>query len=152
MEDNGAICETTFELMFRAGAFGPVEDVPQSIALKEDGTPEVSFRFESPLHDAIERQKGNVFTEALGLTTQTMGVDPSAVAHVDFTTAFRDTLSAIGTPAKWIRSEKDAQAMIDEDKAREQAAQTVQDVNAAATAAQQVGLADQALGPEALAA
>lgn len=146
-EDNGALCETTFELMMQNGAFGSYEDIPQSIRGQE-----ISFRFESPLHDAIERQKGTAFTEALGLTTQTLAVDPTAGAQVDFTTAFRDTLSAIGVPAKWIRSEKDAKAMIEEDKAREQASQMVEDVNAAAQAAQNVGLADQALGPEALAA
>lgn len=146
-EDNGAVCETTFELMMQHGAFGSYEDIPQSIRGQDIG-----FRFESPLHDAIERQKGTHFTEALGLTSQTLAVDPSAATHVDFTTAFRDTLSGIGVPAKWIRSEKDAQALIEQDKAREAAAQMVEDVTAGATAAQQVGLASQALSPEALAA
>ncbi len=146
-EDNGAMCETTFELMLQRGAFGAYEDIPQSIRGQEIG-----FRFESPLHDAIERQKGNTFAEALGLTTQTIAVDPTAIAHVDFAVAFRDTLSSVGVPAKWIRSEKDAAAMIEANKEQEEVAQVVEDVQAGATAAQAVGLADQALGPEALAA
>jgi hypothetical protein len=52
-EDNGAICETTFELMMSAGAFGSLDDVPQSLRGKD-----ITFRFESPLHDAIERRRG----------------------------------------------------------------------------------------------
>lgn len=143
-EDNGAMCETTFELMLQAGAFGSSEDIPQSIRGKE-----VTFRFESPLHDAIERQKGNTFAEVLGIVTQAAGVDPTAPAQVDFSTALRDTLSSIGMPAKWARSEEEAQAMIDDSKAQEEAANTVGTIDAAAKAAQQVGLADQALGPDA---
>jgi hypothetical protein len=146
-EDNGAVCETAFDLMLRAGGFGPHEDIPQSIRGQDIG-----FRFESPLHDAIERQKGTKFGEALGITTQTMAVDPTAIQHVNFTVALRDTLSAIGVPAKWIRSEDEADARIEEDAAREQASQMVEDVMAGATAAEQVGKAGQALGPDAMAA
>lgn len=146
-EDNGAVCETTFELMMSAGAFGAYEDIPQSIRGEEIG-----FRFESPLHDAIERQKGVKFGEALQLTTTAAGVDPSATQHVDFTTALRDTLTSIGMPAKWLRSEDEVKRRVEEDEAREQAAQTVEDVMAASTAAEQVGKAAQAIGPEALAA
>jgi hypothetical protein len=146
-EDNGAVCETTFELMMANGAFGSYEDIPESIRGKEIG-----FRFESPLHDAIERQKGNKFAEALQLTANTIAVDPTAPAHVDFTTAFRDTLTSIGVPAKWVRSENDAARTIEEEEARKQAAQLVEDITAGATVAEQVGKAGQALGGEAMAA
>jgi len=146
-EDNGAVCETTFELMMSVGAFGPAEDIPESLHGADIG-----FRFESPLHDAIERQKGNKFAEALGLTTQTMAVDPTAIAHVDFTEAFRDTLTSIGVPAKWVRSEKAAAGMIETDQAEAEAAKMLEAVAAGAAAAEQVGKAGQALGPEALAA
>jgi hypothetical protein len=146
-EDNGAVCETVFDLMFQHGAFGAHEDIPESLRGADIG-----FRFESPLHDAIERQKGNKFTEALGLTTQTAGIDPSAVNQVDFTTAFRDTLTSIGVPAKWLRSEDAVKQMAEEDKARQQAAEMIAAVTAGGDAAKAVGEGAQALGPEALAA
>jgi Bacteriophage head to tail connecting protein len=146
-EDNGAICETTFEIMLSQGAFGSFEDIPQSIRGKEIG-----FRFESPLHDAIERQKGQKFAEARGLLAETLPLDPTASAHLDFRTAFRDTLTSIGIPAKWMKSEEDADKQIEESKAAEQAAQLIESMGAGAQVAEQIGKADQALGPEVLAA
>lgn len=146
-EDNGAICETTFDLMLSHGAFGSYEDIPQSIRGKEIG-----FRFESPLHDAIERQKGQKFTEARALLAETLPLDPTASAHLDFRTAFRDTLTSIGVPAKWLNSEEDADKRIEEDKAVEEAAKLLEGMGAGAAVAEQMGKAQQALGPEALAA
>lgn len=146
-EDNGAICETTFELMLSRGAFGSFEDIPQSIRGKDIG-----FRFDSPLHDAIERQKGQKFAEARALLAETLPLDPTAAAHVDFRTAFRDTLTSIGIPAKWMNSEEDADAQIEQAKAEEQAAKLLEGMGAGAEVAKTIGEADQALGPEALAA
>ncbi len=102
-EDNGAVCETTFELMMINGAFGSVSDIPQAIRGKD-----IVFRFESPLHDAIERQKGTIYTEAQQIVAQTLALDPTCVANLDIREAFRDVLSAIGVPAKWMKSEEDA--------------------------------------------
>lgn len=146
-EDNGAVCETTFELMLSHGAFGSYEDIPQSIRGKEIG-----FRFESPLHDAIERQKGQKFAEARALLAETLPLDPTAAAHLDFRTAFRDTLTSIGVPAKWMNSEEDADAQIEQDKAEAQAAKLLEGMGAGAEVGEQIGKAAQALGPEALAA
>ena len=146
-EDNGAICETTFELMLSRGAFGSFEDIPQSIRGKDIG-----FRFDSPLHDAIERQKGQKFAEARALLAETLPLDPTAAAHVDFRTAFRDTLTSIGIPAKWMNSEEDAVAQIEAAKAEEQAAKLLEGMGAGAEVAKTIGEADAALGPEALAA
>lgn len=146
-EDNGAICETTFELMLSRGAFGSYEDIPQSIRGKEIG-----FRFESPLHDAIERQKGQKFAEARALLAEALPLDATASAHLDFRTAFRDTLTSIGIPAKWMKSEEDADAQIEASKAEEEAAKLLEAMGAGAEVAKGIGEADQALGPEALAA
>lgn len=146
-EDNGAICETTFELMMSAGAFGSPEDIPQSIRGKE-----ISFRFESPLHDAIERQKGQKFTEAKAILADTMALDPTASAQLDIKTAFRDTLMSIGMPAKWMRSETDADEIIAEQEEEIKAQQLLETMQKGAETAEQIGLAGQAIGPEALAA
>lgn len=146
-EDNGAVCETTFDLMMANGAFGSHEDIPQSIRGQEIG-----FRFESPLHDAIERQKGNKFMEARAVLAETIPLDPTAPAHFDFRVAMRDTLTAIGTPAKWMRSEEEADAQIEADKEAMAQAQLLETMGKGAEVAEQIGLAGQAIGPEAMAA
>jgi hypothetical protein len=100
MNYNGALCEVTFELLLRAGAFGSPHDIPESLRGAD-----MSFRFESPLHDAIEAQKGHKFLEARDLIAQAMTLDQSAIALLDVPTALRDVLSGISTPAEWIRDE-----------------------------------------------
>jgi hypothetical protein len=86
-----------------------------------------------------------------GVITDTLALDPNFDAQIDVTTAGRDVLSAIA-PAKWMRSEEDAQEIIDGRKQQQEAQQLIETINAGATAAEQVGKAGQALGPEALAA
>jgi hypothetical protein len=82
---------------------------------------ELQFRFESPLHDAIEQAKSATFQEAQAITANVITLDPSAVSVVDWKTAFRDVLNGIGAPAKWLNSEEQvAQA----DMAQRQQAQT----------------------------
>lgn len=146
-EDNGAICETTFELMLSVGAFGNPADIPESIRGDEP-----TFRFESPLHDAIERQKGNKFMEVRALLAEAVALDPTLANEVDAREAFRDALDGIGAPAKWRRSEQDVEAKNAEDEQVQQAAALIESINAGAIAAEQVGKAGQALGPEAMAA
>jgi hypothetical protein len=144
-EDNGAICETTFELMLSAGAFGSLDDVPQSLRGED-----ITFRFESPLHDAIERQKGQKYMEARALLAETLPLDPTARAHLDFTTAFRDTLMSIGVPAKWVKSESDAAEAIKAQEEQQKAAELLQTMQAGGQVAEQIGKAGQALGGQPL--
>jgi hypothetical protein len=144
-EDNGAICETTFELMLSAGAFGSLDDVPQSLRGED-----ITFRFESPLHDAIERQKGQKYMEARALLAETIPLDPTARAHLDFTTAFRDTLMSIGVPAKWVKSESDAAEAIKAQEEQQKAAELLQTMQAGGQVAEQIGKAGQALGGQPL--
>ncbi len=147
-EDNGAICETTFELMMMAGAFGSVEDIPQSIRGKDIG-----FRFESPLHDAIERQKGQKYMEAKAILADAVALDPTATAHIDSTVALRDVLMSIGMPAKWMRSEDEAAEVIRGQEEKMKAAEVLETMGKGAEVAEMAGKAGQALGgAEAMAA
>lgn len=143
---NGALCSTTFELLLSWGAFGRTQDIPESIAGAE-----VNFRFESPLHDAIERQKAQQFVEVKGVVADTLALDPTFDANIDITKAGRDVITAIA-PAKWLRSEEDAAKIVEERKAAQQAQQLIEQINAGATAAEQVGKAGQALSADQMAA
>src|SRR5690606_20971459 len=52
-EYNGPLCDRTFSLLLGAGVFGSPFDMPEELHGAE-----IQFTFESPLHDAIEREKG----------------------------------------------------------------------------------------------
>ena len=101
---NAAVCEDTFELLWRNGAFGNPRNWPRELMGAD-----VEFRFESPLHDAIEQQKGHKFLESKSLLAEAAAIDSSSVALFDVKTAFREALKGIQTPATWIRSEEEAQ-------------------------------------------
>lgn len=146
-EYNGALCETTFELMMMAGAFGRPEDIPDSIQGRE-----IQFRFESPLHDAIERQKGQKFQEVAGLLAQTVSLDPTAAADVDVKTAFRDVVTSIGAPAKWLHSEEESAAITEQQREAQQAQELLAALQQGGEAAKTIGEAGQALGDQGMAA
>lgn len=119
-EYNAPICDITFAKLMRAGAFGSPLDMP-----KELRNQNVEFTFESPLHDASERAKGQRFIEASQMLGQAQALDPTSVHIVDAVAALRDTLQAVGVPAKWIRSEAAVQDRITQDQQAQQAAQTL---------------------------
>lgn len=103
---NGALCEQTFEILLRAGAFGPAEQIPRSL-----GGADIQFTFQSPLHDAIDAQKGTVLMQAKNLLAQTIDLDPSSGMIIDAKAALRDSLEGIGVPAKWLNDEEEVEAM-----------------------------------------
>jgi len=117
IEYNGAMCDLTFEVLFRAGAFGSPFNIPKKLQGRD-----IRFRFESPLHDAIEAQKGAKFLEAKSYIAEAIALDQNAAAIPDAVTALRDVLAGVGVPAKWIRSETTAQQVIDAQEAAKQSA------------------------------
>jgi hypothetical protein len=96
---NGALCERTFDLLLYSGAYGPLDSIPRGLSRKD-----VRFRFESPLSEAADRQKGQTFLEAAGLLAQAAAIDPGAPAILDAKETMRDVLRGIGVPTKWTRS------------------------------------------------
>jgi hypothetical protein len=117
-ERNGQTCDLTFELLFRNGAFGSLHDMPKSLSGKEIG-----FEFQSPLHDAIEAQKGQKFLEMSQLIATAIQLDQSVAALPDTRVILRDVLDGISVPAKWIRPDSEVDAMIKQQQEQQQAAQ-----------------------------
>ena len=107
MECNGNDCELTFDLMLRNGAFGSPDDMPRELRGQE-----LQFRFESPLHDAIEQAKGQRFLESAQYIATAVQLDPTTAAIPDAKTALRDVLMGIGSPAKWLHTEADVERTI----------------------------------------
>jgi hypothetical protein len=117
-EYNAPLCEITFNKMLRAGAFGSPMNMPDELRGEH-----IDFSFESPLHDAAEREKGQRFIETGQMLAQAVQLDPSTAHIVDASTALRDVLKAVGVPAKWTRSEGAVKALVDAEKQAQQSAQ-----------------------------
>lgn len=137
-EDNAVTCEMTFELMMRAGAFGSPLSWPRALQGQE-----ISFHFESPLHDAIEEQKGQKFLQSGQLISAAMQLDPTVVDIPDAHAALRDALAGIGIPANWTRSESEVKQLQDKREQQQQAAQLLAAAEGAGRAARDFGKAQE---------
>lgn len=135
-EYSAQICEETFDLMMANGAFGPPSMIPAQLRGADLG-----WRFESPLHDAMEAQKGTKFLEMRQLIGEALALDESAVALPDTITALRDALDGIQVPAEWTRTEVDVKQINDARQAAQQNAQLQEQLRTTAGAAKDMGAA-----------
>jgi hypothetical protein len=134
LEYNGAICEETFSLLLRSGAFGSPFDLPESLQGAD-----IQFRFESPLHEAIEREKGNRFMEAQQYIAASVQFDPSTAMLIDAKQALRDVLEGIGVPAKWVVSKDDVEAQMQAQAQQQEAATMLAGMQQGADVAKTLG-------------
>ena len=134
MEYNGAVCEETFALLLRSGAFGSPFDIPDRLKGAD-----IQFRFESPLHEAIEREKGNRFFEAQQFIAASVQLDPTAALIIDAKQALRDVLEGIGVPAKWVNTEEEVQEVIEQEQQKQDAAMLLAGMQQGADVAKTLG-------------
>lgn len=139
-EYNAAIVEETFDVGLRAGLFGSPQDIPESLQGED-----VVFRFESPLHDAIEAVKADTFMRTKQLLAEAAPLDPLAPAMVDGRKALRDALKGVKTPASWMRSKEEMEAIEVAEAEKRQRDELLETVSMGAEVAEQVGVAGQAL-------
>lgn len=135
---NGDICNKTFNLSFRNGLFGRVQDIPDSLQGAN-----IEFRFESPLHDAIEQQKGQKFLEGASLLETAMQIDPGVAANIDTNYSFRDAFAGIGSPERWLVSEEVAQERQQQAAEKEQEQEVLDAASQAGNAAKDITQAAQ---------
>lgn len=117
-EYNAPLCDMTFSMLMRKGAFGPVEDMPEELYGRD-----IAFSFESPLHEGIERAKVQKLAEAQTIVTGAAALDPEALVLLDVKKATRDVLQSSGAPAEWVRSESAVAKLVAEAKAQAAAAE-----------------------------
>lgn len=135
-EYNATLCEDTFTLLWRNGAFGSPLDWPKSLRGADIG-----FTFESPLHDAIDQEKGQLLLQGAQLLSAVQPIDPSVVLVADAKVAFRDALDGIGWPGRWMRNEDDVEQMEAAAKQQQQASATLAAITQGAGAAKDLGAA-----------
>ena len=133
---NGSICEDTFTLLLRGGAFGPMNQIPEEL-LGED----IRFQFRSPLSENLDRQKAQSFAEAKQMLSETIPLDQTVPRMIDIRKALRDTLEGIGVPIAWFRDEEEMQAMDKKDQEAAQMQQALSVMDAGAQVADTMGSA-----------
>jgi hypothetical protein len=131
---NGAVCERTFEVLAMNGGFGPPDTWPRALRGEQ-----IEFKFVSPLRDAIEKQKGEIFIQGAQLVSTAVSLDPSAGTVIDAAEALRDSLEGIGYEAKWMRSRKDAAAINASEAQQAQSQQLLESMGQAATVVKDMG-------------
>lgn len=131
---NGALCDETFDILLHAGAFGPFADMPRSLAGAD-----IRFRFESPLTEIIDAQKGQKLINAKQLLAQVADVSPQSAHVVDWTAAYRDALEGSRTPMAWINSDQQVQALNDAAAQAQQQQQLLGGMQQAADVASTLG-------------
>jgi hypothetical protein len=137
MDYNGQICEEAREILERNGAFGPITEKPKTLI----GAP-IQFKFESPLHEAIERQKALRWQEAKAIVLDAAQLDRTVLAVLDAPTAIRDVLSGLRTPAMWARTETEVEEIEAAQQALEQSAQALEALKTSSEAAANMGAAN----------
>ena len=136
MNYNGALCEETWDLGYRNGLFGSIEDVPRVLRGAD-----IDWRFESPLHDSVDQQKGVKFLEFKQIVAEAVSLDP-AVAHIpNATVILRDVAAGIRAPAKWLKTEAEAQESQAAAAEQAQAAASLADLEQSSNVAKNLGVA-----------
>lgn len=119
-EYNGALCDKTFDILLRNGAFGSVWDMPKVLAGQD-----VRFTFESPLQAAQTRANSQAFLATAQVLQVAAQLDPMVVHDLDMDRAFRDAAEGSGAPAAWFVDENIA-AQKKQQAAQQQALQAEQ--------------------------
>lgn len=142
MEDqySGSLCMQTFDLLLDGGAFGSVYDMPASLRGQD-----VQFVFESPLHEAVDRQLGHTFQEAQAMLATAAALDKGAPAILDARVALRDVLNGIGVPAAWQRDEQQLAEIEAKEAQANEMASAIAQIQAGGVAAEAVGKGGAAL-------
>lgn len=139
-EYNGQLCDISFDILLRNGAFGPLQDIPEKLSAEG----EVVWQFESPLHEAIEKQDTGRLLEARQLQAALSDLDPSVGYILDARKAARAALTAT-VPIEWLRSEQQVDEIANAEAAQAAQAQQIAQLQAGANAAETLGKAQQAL-------
>lgn len=143
MDYNGQLCKLVFDIMKNApGGFGDPRDIPQSIRGAD-----IKFTFESPLHQALDKEKATIFQQARGLLAQAIALDPSSAAMVDINTALRDALEGAGVPAKWMRTQDQMTKISDQEHEMQKSEELLNTIDRGADTAKKVGEAGKSLQP-----
>lgn len=128
-ENSAQLVQETFDVMFRAGAFGNLYDIPESI--REN--PDYEFKFISPITESEDQKKVNRFFAVQQVLQSAATIDPGVVTNLNTNRAVREAIEGAGADADWLVEEEEAVAAQLQYQQRQQAQKEME-------------MADQALG------
>ncbi len=102
-EDNGQICELSFEIAMAAGFLGSQYDIPPSLRSKE-----VEFRFISPLSARENEQIAERYKMTSEMLATAVALDPLVGYDINLSEAIRDAVTGIGSPTSWLVDPEEA--------------------------------------------
>ena len=132
-EYNAQLCVGSFDTALRNNVFEPIPDELRNKAIR--------FEFESPLHEMVEKEKGQKLMEGKALLAQVIDLDPSVAEVIDAPTALREALTAIGFPTDWQKTDEEVRGIINAQKQQAQAAQMLEQMQQGSQIAEQTGRA-----------
>lgn len=121
----------------RLKLYGEYTDIPRTLAGKD-----IKFTFNNPLKQAVEQAKVKAFSDTANIFGTAMQIDPSVRNDIDMPKMFRETVEATGAPVGWLVPPEQAEQAKQMQAQQEQAARTLQGVQAASQTTQ--GLAQSA--------
>jgi hypothetical protein len=153
LEYNGKLCQATYALMERVGAFGSMFDRPAPLRGRN-----IEFKFTNPLVQAEGERKLTSFTKMGQLLGAAMQFDPNTRVDTDIRAAYRDAYEGTGGPSEWLLPKDKADQLVQQQQEQQQAmeaanqvghvaeqggkaAAAVTNVGQAATSLQDAGLA-----------
>ncbi len=123
LEYNGQVCEATFNMLERMGAFGSIWERPAALRGQR-----IEFKFQNPLVQAEAEARTASFTKMAQLLGAAMQFDPAVRADIDFDKAFRGAYDGTGAPAAWLNDERNAAAIKAQGRLQQAAAQQAADL------------------------
>lgn len=140
LEYNAQLCEITTEELIGVNAFGPPENIPESLRGRD-----VQFKFKSPLLEAKEGELARTFLDAKAIIGEAAMLDPAMAKIMDVQTALRDGLKGRGVPSDWLKDEDEMDQVIAQVAQEQAAAKQLNAVQAGGVAAEQAGKAGVAI-------
>lgn len=106
---SGQLCEKTWNLLYRYGAFGNPKEWPQALS-----SANMKWKFESPLASTQSREEALAFQETAQLLAIAAEIDPSLKNEYDARTHFRRAIKGLGAPLVAEDEAEEKQAEMDQ--------------------------------------
>lgn len=102
-EDNGQVCELSFQIAMENNLLGSPYDIPPSVRGGD-----VEFKFVTPLSAMESEEQAQRFERVRSMVTGVIEVDPMIGAEVDLAQALRDAIEGIDAPQRWLTPPEEA--------------------------------------------
>lgn len=133
-EYNHPLCSGVFDLLMENGAF-PLAQMPDSLQEKD-----LTFKFRSPLDELAEQNEAELYLDNRDrILVPAAQFDPSLIEIVDLHESTRDALRSNGWKAKWFKPKEAVDEARQANMEKQQAAEMMQEAQAAGQIAEQGG-------------